>query len=161
MMTTLRSFIGWLRKRAESGYTVAIQAIYYTVLLFIFFALIYDFGNVGYIATVATNATRLAAQDAAKNIDRDAFVYSQQVILNPDAPARAQELVDDATGGKVKITRSPEIKHIDSRGVDVIVVYASATAEMPVLGSLFGIGSITFPVQAFAEPAYGIDQEGQ
>ena len=160
MMTTLRSFIRWLRKRAESGYTVTIQAIYYTVLLFIFFALIYDFGNVGYVATVATNATRLAAQDAAKNIKWEAFVSDQKVILSPDAPARAQELVNDATGGRVKVTEVTK-NYLEARGVEVIAVYASATAEMPVLGSLFGLGSITFPVQAFAEPAYGIDQEGQ
>ena len=145
-------------KRAESGYTVTVQAIYYTVLLFIFFALIFDFGNAGYVATVATNAARLAAQDAAKNVDQEAFINNQEVRLSADALARAQELVSDSTNGQVSVT-SVAINHLSTR--DVIAVYASATAAMPVLGSLFGIGSISFPVQAFAEPAYGIDQEGQ
>ena len=62
--------------------------------------------------------------------------------------------------GKVTVT-SVRVNPIDERGVDVIAVYATATANMPVLGSLFGLGSITFPIQAFAEPAYGIDEEGQ
>jgi hypothetical protein len=145
-------------RKAESGYTVTVQAIYYTVLLFMFFALIYDFGNAGYVATTATNAARLAAQDAAKNIDRDAFINNQEVRLSADALTRAQELVGDSTNGQVSVT-SVTINHLSTR--DVIGVYASATAAMPVLGSLFGIGSVTFPIQAFAEPAYGIDQEGQ
>lgn len=148
------------RVKAEAGFTVTVQIIYYTVILFVFFALIFDFGNAGYVATVATNSARLAAQDAAKNIDPDAFISNQEVLLSPDALIQAQMLVDDATDGKVKVTEVTK-KYIEARGVEVIAVYASATAEMPVLGSLFGIGSITFPVQAFAEPAYGIDQEGQ
>ncbi len=160
MMNTWRGTMKHCGKKAESGYTVTVQAIYYTVLLFIFFALIFDFGNAGYIATVATNAARLAAQDAAKNVDQEAFINDQEVRLNADALVRAQELVNDATDGKVKVTEVTK-NYLEARGVEVIAVYASATAEMPVLGSLFGIGSITFPVQAFAEPAYGIDQEGQ
>jgi hypothetical protein len=158
MMNRWRRTIKHCGKRAESGYTVAVQAIYYTVLLFIFFALIFDFGNAGYVATVATNAARLAAQDAAKNVDQEAFINNQEVRLSADALARAQELVSDSTKGQVKVN-SVAINHLSTR--DVIAVYASATAAMPVLGSLFGIGSITFPVQAFAEPAYGINQEGQ
>jgi hypothetical protein len=146
------------RVKAEAGFTVSIQIIYYTVILFVFFALIYDFGNAGYVATIATNSARLAAQDAAKNIDPDAFINNQEVRLGPDALVQAQTMVADATGGRVKVT-DIAVNRLDAR--DVIAVYASATAEMPVLGSLFGIGSITFPVQAFAEPAYGINQEGQ
>lgn len=157
-MNTWRGTMTHCGKKAESGYTVTVQAIYYTVLLFIFFALIFDFGNAGYVATVATNAARLAAQDAAKNVDQEAFINYQEVRLSADALARAQELVGDSTKGQV-IVNSVAINHLSTR--DVIAVYASATAAMPVLGSLFGIGSITFPVQAFAEPAYGIDQEGQ
>jgi hypothetical protein len=142
----------------ESGYTVTVQAIYYTMLLFMFFALIFDFGNAGYVATVATNSARLAAQDAAKNVDQEAFINDQEIRLSPDALTRAQELVSSATKGQVTVTEVT-INHLATR--DVIAVYASATAQMPVLGSLFGLGAITFPIQAFAEPAYGIDQEGQ
>src|SRR5512133_3804891 len=75
--TPLRPVRCPIRVRVESGYTVTIQAIYYTVLLFIFFALIFDFGNAGYVATVGTEAARLAAQDAAKNIDQQAFIDNQ------------------------------------------------------------------------------------
>ena len=144
--------------KVESGFTVAVQAVYYTVILFVFFALIFDFGNAGYVATVANNAARLAAQDAAKNIDQNAFLNSQEIRLAPNALARAQDLVNNATGGIVHVT-SVSISHLVLR--DVIEVKASAVAQMPVLGSLFGIGSVTFPVQAYGEPAYGIDEEGQ
>ena len=36
-----------------------------------------------------------------------------------------------------------------------------AIAALPVLGSLFGLNSVTIPVEAYAEPAYGLSQEGQ
>ncbi len=146
------------RCRAESGYTVTVQAIYYTIMLFMFFALIYDFGGAGYVATVGTEAARLAAQDAAKHIDQQAFIDSQEVRLSPDAVARAQQLVNSATAGNVQVT-SVTINSLSAR--DVIAVYATARAPMPVLGSLFGIQPIIFPIAAFAEPAYGINQEGQ
>jgi hypothetical protein len=158
MMNTSRRTVLHYVKMVESGYTVTVQAIYYTMLLFMFFALIFDFGNAGYVATVATNSARLAAQDAAKNVDQEAFINDQEIRLSPDALTRAQELVSSATKGQVTVTEVT-INHLATR--DVIAVYASATAQMPVLGSLFGLGAITFPIQAFAEPAYGIDQEGQ
>jgi hypothetical protein len=157
MNTSRRTVLHYV-KMVESGYTVTVQAIYYTMLLFMFFALIFDFGNAGYVATVATNSARLAAQDAAKNVDQEAFINDQEIRLSPDALTRAQELVSSATKGQVTVTEVT-INHLATR--DVIAVYASATAQMPVLGSLFGLGAITFPIQAFAEPAYGIDQEGQ
>jgi hypothetical protein len=148
------------KRCAESGFTVTIQAIYYTVLLFIFFGLIYDVGNAGYVATIATNAARMAAQDAAKNVDPQAFLDNQEVRLNDHAKDDAQDLVDRMTNGIVTLT-SVDIVNLPSRGVDVIAVKGNAVARMPVLGSLFGFGSLTIPVEAYAEPAYGISEEGQ
>jgi hypothetical protein len=151
---------GWSkgRYRLESGYTVTIQAVYYTVLLFIFFALIFDMGNVGFVFTIASNSARMAAQDAAKNIDLDAFINSQEIRLRPDALDRAQQMVNGMTGGKVSVTELT-INHLQTR--DVITVKVSAVADMPVLGSLFGLHSVTIPLDAYAEPAYGISAEGQ
>ncbi len=149
--------VAW-RVAIESGYTVTVQAIYYTVMLFMFFALIYDFGGAGYVATVGNEAARLAAQDAAKHIDQQAFLNTQEVRLSNDALQRAQQLVNSATAGNVQIT-SITINHLATR--DVIAVYGTAKANMPVLGSLFGMPPIYFPIAAFAEPAYGINQEGQ
>lgn len=147
----------WGRK-AESGYTVTVQAIYYVFVLYLFFALIYDFGQVGYVFSVASNAARMAAQDAAKNIDEDAFINDQEVRLNGNALTSAQELVDTMTGGRMAIT-SLSVSRLDTR--DVIIVQASATAHLPILGNAFGMPSITFPVEGYAEPAYGIAEEGQ
>lgn len=146
-------------RKAESGFfTVTIQAIYYVVLLFLFFALVYDFGGAGYVFTIASNAVRMAAQDAAKNIDVDAFLDDQEIRLSDDAMDRAQDLVNGMAEGHVIIT-SLSINRMDRR--DVIVVEGNVVANMPVLGSMFGLGAITIQVQGYAEPAYGIGEEGQ
>ena len=151
------SFKLW-RRRAESGFDISIQAIYYVSSLFLFFALIYDIGGAGYLYTVASNVTRLAAQDAAKNLDVDAFLNNQEVRLSADALIRAQDLVTGMTEGQVSVT-SVSISRQQER--DVIMVRAAVTARMPVLGSVFGMHSLVIPVEGYAEPAYGIDEEGQ
>ncbi len=156
-----RHFNGFLRKnwrRSESGYTVTFQAVYYTVMLFMFFALIYDFGNVGYAFSVTSNVARLAAQDAAKDIDTSTFINDQQIRLKSDALARAQNYVDGMTNGRMKIT-SLTINHLNTR--DVLVLQAYTTADVPVLHSLFGLAPVTLWISAYAEPAYGISREGQ
>ena len=151
------AFSHW-RRKAESGFDVTIQSIYYILLLFIFFALIFDFGSAGFIATSGNEAMRMAAQDAAKNIDVQAFLDNQEVRLTNDALARAQDLVNGMTGGKVTVT-GVSISRLNRR--DVIVVQGTAMADMPVLGSLFGLPALPLQVEAYAEPAYGISEEGQ
>jgi len=145
-------------RRAESGYTVTVQAVYYVSLLFLFFALIYDFGNAGYIYTITSNAARLAAQDAAKNIDEEAFFNDQEVRLSEDALTRAQAVADGITGGQMTVT-TVEISRLSER--DVIVVRGLATVNLPVLGAVLGLTSVTLGVDGYAEPAYGINEEGQ
>jgi hypothetical protein len=145
-------------QQAESGYTVTVQAIYYVFVLYLFFALIYDFGQAGYVFTVASNAARMAAQDAAKNIDEDIFVIDQEVRLNDGALASAQEVADTMTGGRMTIT-SLRVSELDAR--DVIVVQGTAVAHLPILGAAFGMPTISIPVEGYAEPAYGIAEEGQ
>jgi len=145
-----------VKRMAEAGYTVAIQSIYYTVLIFTFFAFIFDFGNVGYVYTISSNSARLAAQDAAKNVDMQWFIDNQEIRLSPDALTRAQEFVSGMTDGKMTVTEvslSPD-KHF-------ITLRAVAYAGLPVLNSLFGLQPVEIPVQAFAQPAYGISEEGQ
>lgn len=153
-----RSIIQLWRRKAESGFDISISAIYYVSALFLFFALIYDIGGAGYVYTVASNAARLAAQDAAKNLDMDAFLTNQEVRLGADALTRAQDLVTGMTEGQVTIT-TLSISRQQSR--DVIMVRASVIAQLPVLGSVFGLRSLNIPVEGYAEPAYGIDEEGQ
>lgn len=146
------------KRIAETGYTVAFQSIYYTMLIFVFFALIYDFGNVGYVYTITSNAARAAAQDAAKNVDTDWFKSTQQIRLRPDALTRAQTIVSDFADGKIVVT-ALEISHLNTR--DVIMLSAQAKANLPILSTLFGMGPVSIPVHAYAEPAYGINEEGQ
>ncbi|MCL4505278.1 MAG: hypothetical protein M1434_12155 [Chloroflexi bacterium] len=145
-------------RKAEAGYTITFQAVYYTVMLFVFFALIYDFGGLGYTFSVTSNVARLAAQDAAKDVDTSTFVTDQQIRLSPDALTRAQAYVDGMTNGQMTIT-SLTINHLDTR--DVIALEAYTTVNLPVLHSLFGMPPITLWISAYAEPAYGISQEGQ
>lgn len=159
LIARVRAGLARGRRKAESGFfTVTIQAIYYVMLLFLCFALIYDFGGAGYVFTIASNAVRMAAQDAAKNIDVDTFLTNQEIRLSGDAMDRAQEFVNGMGEGHVTIT-SLSINRLDTR--DVIVVEGNVVANMPVLGSMFGLGAITIQVQGYAEPAYGIGAEGQ
>jgi len=147
-----------LKRKAESGFSIAIQSIYYVSLLFIFFGLIFDLGNAGYVYTIASNAARMAAQDAAKNIDEQAFLDEQEIRLSDGAMARAQAIVSGMTDDKVAVTQL-SINHLSSR--DVIVVKVMAVADMPILGSVMGLSPITIRVDAYAEPASGISEEGQ
>lgn len=145
-------------RRTERGYTVSFQATYYVFLLFLFAGFIYDFGGLGLAVSVAGNATRLAAQDAAKNIDLQTYFDTQEVRLSGDALSVAQNLVGDMTGGRVQVT-GVSVNRLAAR--DVIVVRASTRASMPFLGSVFGFAPVNVAVEAQAEPAFGIAAEGQ
>lgn len=147
-----------LRLKAESGFTVTIQAVFYIFLLFIFLAFVFDFGLVGNLYSIATASMKVAAQDAAKNIDTTDFANTQEIRLSADALAVAQQEVSDMSGGKVQVL-SLRISHLDTR--DVIVITGHVDCPLPLLRSLFGLQMLIVPVQAYAEPAYGIDQEGQ
>lgn len=147
-----------IRRRFESGFSVMIQGIYYTFLLFVFFALIYDVGNAGFAYTIVSNAARLAAQDAAKNLDEEAFINFQEIRLREDAIDRAQEIVAGITSGRARVTQIG-INSLNTR--DVITVRAVAQARMPILSTLFGLNDVSFAVDGYAEPAYGISEEGQ
>ena len=147
-----------VRRKAESGFTITIQSLYYLSLLLIFFALIYDYGNVGYAYTISSNVARLAAHDAVKNIDEQLFIEHQEIRLRPDAIDRAQSFVDTMTNGSMVVTEL-EISRLEAR--DVIILRANIVVPTTVLNSVFGIPSVSIPVEAFAEPAYGIIEEGQ
>jgi hypothetical protein len=147
-----------LWRRAESGFTVTIQAVFYIFLLFIFLAFIFDFGLVGYLYSIGSASMKTAAQDAAKNVDTTDFATTQEIRLSENALAVAQQEVRDMSGGKVQVL-SLRISRLDTR--DVIVITGHVDCPLPLLGSLFGLQMVIVPVQAYAEPAYGINQEGQ
>lgn len=146
------------QKKLEAGYTITFQAIIYVFLLFAFLSFVYDFGYAGYMTSIATAAMRAAAQDAAKNIDVDLFADQQEIRLADDALDRARQVASDTSGGKVQVL-SAEVSHLDTR--DVIVLTGHVDVDLHLLGSIFGLKTIIIPIQAYAEPAYGINQEGQ
>ena len=149
----------WVRASgAEAGYTVIFQATYYTFILFMLMGFIFDFGGVGYAIAIASNATRLAAQDAAKNIDVQQYIDDQEIRLSADAEQVARDMVSGLTSGQVNVT-SVAVNKLATR--DVIVVQAEATVDLPILGTLFGLGDISIPFEAYAEPAFGVGEEGQ
>ena len=158
MVNDVRSKITGFRHKIESGYTITIQAVFYTFLLFIFLAFVFDFGLVGYLYSIATASMKVAAQDAAKNIDTTYFANTQQIRLTDGALGIAQQEVTNMSGGKVQVL-SLYVSHLTTR--DVIVITGHVDCPLPLLGSLFGLKMIIVPVQAYAEPAYGISQEGQ
>ncbi|MEO6062497.1 MAG: hypothetical protein ABIQ99_11215 [Thermoflexales bacterium] len=157
-LRTVASSAARAQPRAERGYTVTFQATYYVFLLFMFAGLIYDFGGLGLAVSISSNAARLAAQDAAKNIDLQTYIDTQEIRLSADALTAARNLVFNMTAGRVKVI-SVSVNRLAKR--DVIVVRAGTTAQMPMLGSVFGLAPVTFSVEASAEPAYGIAVEGQ
>jgi len=154
----LRREVKSLVRQAETGLSVTVQAIYYILLLFMFFAVVYDIGNAGNVSVIATNAVRVAAQDAAKHIDEQAFIERQEVRLSSDALGRAQDVVNGLTGGNVTIL---QVKVTSLQTRDVIMILGHAHAALPVMGAVFGINDVIIPVEAYAEPAYGISLEGQ
>ena len=143
---------------AEAGYTIIFQATYYTLLMYMFLGLIYDFGGVGYAIVIANNAVRLAALDAVRNIDTQKYFDTQEIRLDSNAEQSARDMVSGLTAGGVEVT-SVSVNHLVTR--DVILVSAEVEVGFPILGSLFGMNPVTVPIQAYAEPAFGIAEEGQ
>jgi len=148
-----------LRLKVESGYTITIQAVFYIALLFILLAFVFDFGSVGYMTSIATTAMRVAAQDAAKNIDVDLFTNEQEIRLGPNATSRAYEVASEVASGYHVAVLNVSVQSFNTR--DVIYVQGHVDIDLPLLGSIFGIKQLIVPVEAYAEPAYGITQEEQ
>ena len=161
----LRRICQRLRRHAESGVTVSIQSIYYIFILFLFFALIYDFGSVAYTASAARSVAQMAANYAAKAVDSNVFLANQEVRLNEDgartsaenyvnviAPGHGAPHIDLDAG-------SPKVVSVGPR--DLVKVEGSVKARTPFLGYLFGINEIEIQVEGYAEPAFGAGAEGQ
>lgn len=142
----------------QSGYTVIFQSTYYTLILYMFLGLVYDFGGVGYAVVIANNAVRLAAQNAAKEIDVQTYIDTQEVRLSVDAEQTARDTVSGLTDNGVQVT-NVTVNRLITR--DVVMVEAEVTVDLPILASLFGMRPVTIQIEAYAEPAFGIVEEGQ
>jgi hypothetical protein len=148
--------------RLESGTGgVSFMVIGYTYILFIVLAFVYDFSSVALVQNRANSAVLIAAQELAKNVDRNRFLSQQQVRVRPSAVnvGAAQTHVSNVYGsGGATVTSAT----IESRGpIDVVIVTAQVRAPVPLLQSVFGISPFTIRVRAIAEPAFGIDDEVQ
>jgi hypothetical protein len=159
----------WIRK-LESGIDVSFQGIAYISIMVVLMGLVWDFGRLAYIHSICLNAARVAAQDAAKSIDRNKFLNDQEVDLLPSAQADAELMFKALTDISVNVN----VQLVDAADAErgkFVHVSAEVPVKMFMLGSLFE-GSragrpndlrtpITIRVEAYAEPAYGIDEEIQ
>jgi hypothetical protein len=152
-----------LIRQAESGVTLSIQSIYYIFILFLFFALTYDFGNVAYTASAGRAAAYAIAYKAAANsLDTSVFLPNQEVRRNEDGARTTAE----AAVGEVVAEGMPLIENFDfelrSIGpTDIAVVKGTVDARTPLLGYLFGINVITINVEGYADAPFGAGVEGQ
>lgn len=153
-----------LIRRAESGVTLSIQSIYYIFILFLFFALTYDFGNVAYTASAGRAAAYKAAYTAAANsLDWSVFIPNQEVRRNEDGARQgALASVLDAADEGMPLIYDVEAPILRSVGpTDLAVVKGKVDARTPLLGYLFGINVITINVVGVADAPFGASVEGQ
>ena len=138
-------------QRGQSYTTMFLLAL---PLLIVIIGMAYDLSNVAIAQTMAQNAADLAAQEAAKQIDVPHFLAHQQVILAPDALAVANATAAGMTDGRM-IVRS--LRLLD--GGRRIYLEGEVRVKMLIL-PLIGISEVRREVRAVAEPAFGIQQEG-
>ena len=148
-----------LVRKCEQGFAVTIQGIWYTYLLFMMLALVYDFGRVVYIRSIGYNAARAAAQEAAKNVDTNVWIRTQEVVLAGSASGAARAKFWEITNGQGTITNVVQRPNGPKRYV--IEVDADLHTHLPIMEGVFGMPPITLHIKAFAEPVYGIDAELQ
>ncbi len=153
-----------LIRQAESGMTISIQSIYYIFILFLFFALTYDFGNVAYTASAGRAAAySVAYKAAAGSLDYSVFVPNQEIRRNEDG-ARTTALagvIAAADEGMPLIydLESPILRSVGP--TDMAVVRGKVDARTPLLGYLFGINNIVINVEGIADAPFGASVEGQ
>jgi len=148
-------------RKCESGIDTGFQAIWYIHLMVILLAFVWEFGRLAYIHSICLNAARVAAQDAAKDIDKSKFLSDQVIELKNEAQGNAEskfrELTDISVPVNVELVNAADTGR--SRFVHV-------TTDVPVklimLGNLFNDQvPVIVHIEAYAEPAYGIDEEIQ
>jgi Flp pilus assembly protein TadG len=151
MKDPLRACFRVLR-RAESGFGVTAQGIFYMVLLWMLFGFVFDLGNVLYVSARLRSSVFAAAQDAAKRVDPDVFEREQRLALMPDAAAHARNYV---------VSTAPDfLRAVDAQVVTrannyvYVQVDASASVPMYVLG-VFNVPPAQLSARARAEAVSG------
>jgi hypothetical protein len=141
-----------LLTRAESGFGVTAQGIFYVLLLWMLFGFVFDLGNVLYVSARLRSSVFAAAQDAAKRVDPDVFEREQRLALLPDSASYARDYV---------VATAPDyLRAVDAQVVTrannyvYVQVEASANVPMYVL-SVFNVPPAQLSAQARAEAVSG------
>lgn len=146
-----------LRQRLERGHSLTLQGIFYLVALWMLFGLVYDLGQVAYVSSILRSAAISAAQDAAKSVDEQYFMEHQEIRLSGEAFERAQRIMTNQTHGIGVVGDISVVSQVDR---ELVVLTASARVHPRIL-SAFGVADFHVPVQVYAEPSYGIEEEYQ
>jgi hypothetical protein len=141
-----------LLTRAESGFGVTAQGIFYVLLLWMLFGFVFDLGNVLYVSARLRSSVFAAAQDAAKRVDPDVFEREQCLALLPDAAAHARNYV---------VTTAPDyLRTVDAqvitRANNYVYVQVEASANVPMyVLSVFNVPPAQLSARARAEAVSG------
>jgi len=138
-------------QRGQSYTTMFLLAL---PLLIVIIGMVYDLSNVAIAQTMAQNAADLAAQEAAKQINVGHFLAHQQIVLAPEALAIANATVAAMTDGQMTVRN---LQLLD--GGRRIYLEGEVRVHTLIL-PLIGISEVRREVRAVAEPAFGIQQEG-
>jgi uncharacterized membrane protein len=136
----------------ERGQSLVVMLLLLVPVLVLIIGLVHDLGNVAAAQTIAQDAADLAVQDAAKQIDLDHYLATQEILLAPDALAIASWWVDQATGGQMQVLS------LYATESDV-VLEGQVTVRTRFLDTI-GIPVIHRRVVAVARPRFGAQGEG-
>jgi len=137
----------------ERGQSIVVMLLLLIPILVLVIGLVYDLGNVAAAQVIAQDAADLAVQDAAKQIDIERFIATQEVVLGPDALYVATWMVSQATRGQMQVLRlytTPEGE---------IVLEGQVSVRTRFL-RVVGFPDIRRRVVAIARPRFGAQREG-
>ena len=139
--------------RDERGQSLVVMLLLLVPVLVLVVGLVYDLGNVAAAQTIAQDVADLAAQDAAKQIDAEHFLTTQEIILAPDALIVANWWADYMTDGQMQVLDL--YTTLDGE----IVLEGQVEIDTRFLG-VVGIPTISRQVVAVARPRFGAQDEG-
>ena len=137
----------------ERGQSIVVMLLLLIPILILVIGLVYDLGHVAAAQTVAQDAADLAAQDAAKQIDVQHFLETQEVVLAPDAVWVASWWVDYVTAGRMQLL------NLYTTAEGQIVLKGQVAVDTRFLG-VVGIPTVRRQVLAIARPRFGAQNEG-
>ncbi len=146
-------------QNGEVGQSLTAFMLIAALGMLLIIGLLYDAGAVAVAQVRAQDAVDLAAQEAAKALDTSAFYRSQRIALRADAPALAQQhLQDYYPEGRLTVTglylTQPDARHW------ALTLTTRVDVPMRFL-RMIGIRRVQRHLRAVAVPAFGANQEGQ